>query len=176
MANQVSVPELTSTSAISWDSVPVADVVTFKTGAIHGVEFRKLFNCSQRLLGRGSGQIDGDVEISLYASPKSCITLAVGAVPSTTNNTYAPTTVDQVLATPACPPLRVSQYQASMTQTTTWLPGITNTLVGENTITLAGGPPHFYFYAETDKSTAVDVFVLLRYKLRLSGYGYLKPF
>jgi len=176
MTDQVSVPQLTSTSAISWDSVPVADVVHFQTGAIHAIEFRKMHNCQQRLLGRGAAEIDGPVEISIYATPKHCIALAVGAVPSTTNNTYAPSTVAEVLATPACPPLRVSQYQASMTQRTEWLPGITNTLVGENTITLAGGPPHFYFYAETDRSTATDVHVLLRYKLRLSGYGYLKPF
>jgi len=171
----VSSSTLTSTQAVNWDSIPIVDVVKFPSDKLHDIAFRTLPNCQRRMMGRALAEIDGPVTVKMFGDPTNSNICAIGAVPATSSSVYKPSNLQEVLVCGAAI-ITNNPYRGASSDTLTFLPGISTRLAGETSTPIVGKPPHLYFYAKTNASAAVDIYVQISYKLRLSGIDWLSPY
>jgi hypothetical protein len=185
--------DLTGVEAVTWDKVPVIDIVTIfaNSGSPHPQLFSTLPNCQARLKGRAYGKIS-NLTITLHSDPEHAVTAAVGVVPTNAGASNAPSNIQQVLACGGVV-LRATPFVSASSGSPIFMPGVSALLKGENITLLAGSPPTLYFAAAAAKikdwslpgytaaigatqASGTAVHFILKYDLELSGYDWIKPF
>jgi len=182
MADQVSSSDLTSTSAVTWDEIPVFDVVEITPGGRSDQEFATLFNVQARMKGRALGEICAPITLTLASDAGIAAVVFAGAVPATAGQTNAPSNSAQILACGGVV-LRANPTTGSSSATLTLLPGVSTLLKGATTTILSGAPPHLYFTCTaikvSDGSAAPStsaIRVIVSTRIRVSGVDWLRPF
>jgi len=174
-----SAANLTTTAPVTWDKVPMADVLECPPG-LSGVAFQNLLNCTTRMNGRAMGRIS-NVKFTLMPKPGHIMAACVAYVPQQAGGANAPKDFHHLASLGGCF-LHYSPHSMSLSGSPLFMPGVTDLLKGPTTTILVGGPPHIYVYLEAaDLSGAVVIqgfktFVQITYDLELSGYDHIKGF
>jgi len=180
-SNDVSSSQLTQTAPVSWDTIPVTDVIEILgNGSVFGQEFILMHNCSARMKGRALGKISGDVSVEIFAPADVSAIVAVGVIPQNVGAAHVPGSVGALLACGGVV-LRSNPTHGSDTRSLRFLPGISTSLKGETTTILTGKPPHIYLVgsardAAGNAATNTRLHILVHYNLELSGYDWINPF
>jgi hypothetical protein len=178
-SDTVPVQQLTTVEPVTWDKLHLADVMEVGTG-MGNVEFQKLHNCQQRMLGRAAGKIS-NLTFELMPSPGHLVAVAVCMIPQQAGAGAAPSEMKHLASSGACF-LHYSPYGSSLSGSPQILPGINMQVKGLTTTLLVGSPPHIYVKCEAKNldgsaiSSATKFYIQIRYDLELNGYDFLKTF
>jgi hypothetical protein len=170
---------LTDTSTITWDKVPMAEVIKVAPG-LSEKAFSAMNNITTRMQGRALGRIS-NIKFTLMPKPGYLMAAAICYVPVIAGSSNAPTQMEHIASLGGCF-VHYSPHGSSLSGAPLFMPGVTNYIKGATTTLLAGGPPHIFVYLEMAKldgstpSTSVTSFLQVTYDLEMSGYDHIKGF
>lgn len=176
---------LTSVTAVS------AEVITVTAGwqlsADGTVKEKKLSSFTgfkNRLLGRATAKVVGDIRVSMFTSPARKVMCMVALCPSGASAASVP--VDALQMASLSPVILNSFLPGGQSSALTWLPGVSRVMkgcpdgdTGEALVTLlSGGPPHLYALAQHDGASTVahDVFITISCEVAIHGHDWVKVF
>lgn len=173
--------QLTDTSPVTWDRIPICEVVKLTAGTVKTTELSVLHQTHGRMAGRALGRICGDISVQIHCPPRySCVT-AVGLYPANAGNSSTPSDLPQLLACGGTV-IHSNPIRGAGSGSPTFLPGVSRFIKGDTTTTLIGKPPALALLANaaewTDGTAAAattPIYAVIRYDLELSGVDWLKP-
>lgn len=166
---------VTSVDAIVGDVIDIVEVLTITPGEVGNQKLTELHVLKARLNGRAVAEIVGDIVCTAVPAAAVATVAVIGAVPSTQTSSSHPDSLAKVLACGAAV-CTFAVPGSSPSGTITLLPGISRVLKADASALLIGGPPVLYYTALSASSTATEVFVQVKYKVRLSGTSWVAPF
>lgn len=164
---------LVASGAKKGDLFPsVTETLEIKTKKRYDIKFQEMNICKQRMLGRESAEIEGNIRFRLRPVPGDEVVLSIGVIPQDVATSYIPTTSSQVSACGGW-----CHYTPHFSTTFEYVlqPGISAALPGLTALTVSGKPPHLYFFAKNKADTEIDIELQVIYDLRVCDYTYVSP-
>jgi len=172
MSQDLSAATITSTASVNYDTIPCHDVLKLTSGAGHWQLFRYLRVCMGRMHSRASAEIVGPIRFQLAYKPGVQQAMAVGIIPERADASAIPTTTSAIMANGLS--LSSTEY-GSAEQSYEFVPGVSTLLTTTTVGPLVGSPPKLYFWGTHNGTGTMDMYLHIRYTLRVMGVGWIDP-